>query len=885
MPKFQNILQSNKGNDVVNKPDSQAFFQPKLTINQPGDAYEQEADAMADKVMRMRNVSPQTDSFFKPAAVPVQRNCKQCEEAEKLQLKENSTTANTEHPVNNYIENLPGGHPLSQESRSFFEPRFDQDFSQVKIHTDSSAAKSAQSVNALAYTSGNHIVFNNGQFAPDTDTGKRLLSHELTHVVQQQGTNNRSFVQRKTPRAPAQPSGVDVPAIDAPATVPQFTPSDSYAWQNLALSNSFFAARKEALIAFLLLMKEKEVKSGPAKLKKAEANTAIQTYHAGLLQMDSPQLLTLINTLFAGDPAFAVYPKWLREVVVNMSGMKYETAHGTWYSSQELLKILKEQEIQEASGEKTQLFSGEAVSLLQNGGLDNSKEARGFQKEGAGLHNEAAILKQFPKADAAQAKVWFDLFIAIEADYLNLYQQRADPKAFEAAQKQFTLTQTGLNAAEAQLSAKGKSVAQKIATKRMSLLKKVYHYQAMQSIGKLNNKQAMYLLEEMHRNGEIPDEVWKEIVSFTPLRLEVKSSEELTEEKNLKSLPDPKWQVWKQILSAWYTKNGTGWREKNADNPDLSIFIHIVCDQLGSVIQQIRGVPAEGGLNKNALNYYKAAQAARTVTNPSTVQPYFRHPTKESDFMQGASIFWMDWKAYNTKAYKTLLAKQLNLKKKEPKNALPELEKLKTDKAKELDAIKAAPGTADRKKITALQKEIKDANTAIKTWANINQLAEQVLKTQIHELPDASNVVSPFSGGDIKITDDGVLVEDGKKDKEGYQYSIKERGIAGGNTATGIIKTRVNEKMLPAGTDKNTVDLTDATSNLLQIKWLYWKHEATVMFTVPEADAVYLFDTHGEFTLTKGVKADAKGMSANKRSLQKMIADENVYVGYAPATR
>ena len=80
--------------------------------------------------------------------------------------------------------------------RNFYEPRFGYDFNNVKVHTDTVAAKSAQSINALAFTSGNNIVFNNGQYSPDTDSGKRLLGHELTHVVQQRGSVNRKKLQR-----------------------------------------------------------------------------------------------------------------------------------------------------------------------------------------------------------------------------------------------------------------------------------------------------------------------------------------------------------------------------------------------------------------------------------------------------------------------------------------------------------------------------------------------------------------------------------------------------------------------------------------------------------------------------------------------------------------
>ena len=119
---------------------------------------------------------------------PVQRKCAECEEEEKLQRKENNLgKAETGNELETYIGNLnSGGTYLPDNVRSFFEPRFGYDFSNVKIHNDSAAAKSAESVNALAYTSGNNIVFNQNQYSPETNNGKRLLAHELTHVVQQE---------------------------------------------------------------------------------------------------------------------------------------------------------------------------------------------------------------------------------------------------------------------------------------------------------------------------------------------------------------------------------------------------------------------------------------------------------------------------------------------------------------------------------------------------------------------------------------------------------------------------------------------------------------------------------------------------------------------------
>jgi hypothetical protein len=80
------------------------------------------------------------------------------------------------------------GQPLDAEARAFMETRFGYDFSGVRVHTDPIAAASAHAVNALAYTVGRDIVFGMGQYAPETNDGKRLLAHELAHVIQQQGS-------------------------------------------------------------------------------------------------------------------------------------------------------------------------------------------------------------------------------------------------------------------------------------------------------------------------------------------------------------------------------------------------------------------------------------------------------------------------------------------------------------------------------------------------------------------------------------------------------------------------------------------------------------------------------------------------------------------------
>lgn len=78
-----------------------------------------------------------------------------------------------------------GGRPLSGEERGFFEPRLGRDLSSIRLHTDGQAASSADSLNARAFTYGHNVVLNQGEYTPGSDSGRRLLAHELTHAVQQ----------------------------------------------------------------------------------------------------------------------------------------------------------------------------------------------------------------------------------------------------------------------------------------------------------------------------------------------------------------------------------------------------------------------------------------------------------------------------------------------------------------------------------------------------------------------------------------------------------------------------------------------------------------------------------------------------------------------------
>src|SRR5919106_1182486 len=112
-------------------------------------------------------------------------SCSGCaSKKDSLQRRAASVETRSEIPsIVHDVLNSPG-QPLDTSTRAFMEPRFRHDFSQVRIHADAKAAESARSVNAEAYTVGSRIIFNAGQYAPSTRTGKNLLAHELTHVLQ-----------------------------------------------------------------------------------------------------------------------------------------------------------------------------------------------------------------------------------------------------------------------------------------------------------------------------------------------------------------------------------------------------------------------------------------------------------------------------------------------------------------------------------------------------------------------------------------------------------------------------------------------------------------------------------------------------------------------------
>jgi Domain of unknown function (DUF4157) len=158
-------------------------IQKKLTVNTPGDSYEQEADRVSQFVMQMPGPQLQrscacggtcSDCQNKTATAPLQMKA----------ARPGSPAQAEAPPIVHDVLRSPG-QPLDAATRSFMEPRFGWDFSRVRIHSDTAAQQSAREVNARAYTVGNDVVFGSGSFAPASVEGRDLMAHELTHTIQQ----------------------------------------------------------------------------------------------------------------------------------------------------------------------------------------------------------------------------------------------------------------------------------------------------------------------------------------------------------------------------------------------------------------------------------------------------------------------------------------------------------------------------------------------------------------------------------------------------------------------------------------------------------------------------------------------------------------------------
>jgi hypothetical protein len=159
-------------------PPATETAQSTLVLGNPESEYEREAERISDEVMRV----PEPKTF------PASRLALRSHERGPLQIMRVQSADAGSTVVSPKVRHTlrSAGQPLDFETRNFMESRFGHDFGKVRVHSDDQAADVAKSVGARAFTVADNIVFGRGEFAPSTETGSRLLAHELTHVVQQQ---------------------------------------------------------------------------------------------------------------------------------------------------------------------------------------------------------------------------------------------------------------------------------------------------------------------------------------------------------------------------------------------------------------------------------------------------------------------------------------------------------------------------------------------------------------------------------------------------------------------------------------------------------------------------------------------------------------------------
>lgn len=216
------------------KKDEEKQIQTKSLSGQSPSLIQREAEAGAEedkkrkdeeeKQLQTKLISEETPSILDEARDEKRKAPSDDEERGIISRKIASDKVGTtiEETI---LQNQGQGQTFDPKTRTFFEPRFGQDFSGVRVHTDTQANETAQALNAQAFTTGQHIYFGAGRYHPGTREGSRLLAHELTHVVQQGAASSRSTV-----RTSQTEGHIDVrkaPSIQRQATVHTSDPTPS----------------------------------------------------------------------------------------------------------------------------------------------------------------------------------------------------------------------------------------------------------------------------------------------------------------------------------------------------------------------------------------------------------------------------------------------------------------------------------------------------------------------------------------------------------------------------------------------------------------------------------------------------------------------------------
>ncbi len=267
-------------NELEIQPLQKTSIQLKLSIGSSDNPLEQEADAMADTIMRM------------PEQNFIQRKCSHCEEEEKvqrkplasfIQRKESSSDAVASDAISSQINSSRGsGSNMDNQTQSFMQSRFGTDFSDVKIHTGNESSQLNRELGAKAFTVGNDIYFNEGQYNPGSGGGKHLLAHELTHTIQQGAVLQNKTLRRQIKTIPVTAFNINTPSIQRAMKFELQT--GNIIWRTDGTKRKELP-RKFGPHDFL----HKGTKGKPATGTKEGAAVELQSEHGGFVEFETPK--------------------------------------------------------------------------------------------------------------------------------------------------------------------------------------------------------------------------------------------------------------------------------------------------------------------------------------------------------------------------------------------------------------------------------------------------------------------------------------------------------------------------------------------------------------------------------------------------------------------
>lgn len=399
----------------------------------------------------------------------------------------------------------------------------------------------------------------------------------------------------------------------------------------------------------------------PEVTKEDLVRGKIEAYRSELNLKTHDELLELVVRRFLDDPAR--YPLWLQYMVIHFSGMRYQSAHGSWADPREMLTALTEKaiegEIQQADDLSIEAFCQEKILIYDTAPAKADEGSRlpalaltSKPRWKASAADNLRRLKQYnlrlkAKAVPAQAAVplYEEKTSKMQASAQTLRKGTevvVDPLPIHQEQDYYRITQCPSDPRLVNLCLASQDAAVvPNAYKRKALLDLRLAEEAYRIEEELDDQEVLSELSLMRSKLDLPSWMWHEIVKLTDLRLQTDDAN--WENKNLtpeeqEQLYSFKYRAYSAILNKWKQANLTGWREEH-DRSHRLIVTRAVCNEVAEHIQHLRGLTPPGGLTAKP-NWYRRREKDPTLGS-STDRPFFVKARKESDFKPGASLLWL----------------------------------------------------------------------------------------------------------------------------------------------------------------------------------------------------------------------------------------------------